>query len=251
MKRWLQQLLAEPRIEAAARRFAREVTFVRARFAQDSAVGLRLTLSVALFIAATWLFAGVAEDIVTGDPLVEVDRQITRWFHAHATPGLTRWMIVISDAHDVTVISVFGLAFAAYLTWRRQWHWLIALVIALPGGMLCNLLLKQIFRRARPSLDEPLLTLATYSFPSGHVTGATLFYGLLAAFLASRLPTWQPRLQLGAGAALLVTLVAITRIYLGVHHFSDVVAAAAWSTAWLVMVLVAVDAFRHRRAHLL
>jgi len=247
MTHWLKRLLLAPRVEAAARRFAREIAFVRARLARDSTVGLRLTLSVLLFIGATWLFAGVAEDVVTGDPLVEVDRQISQWVHAHATPGLTRWMLAITDAHGIAATSILGLAIGAYLTWRKQWHWLLALVITLPGGMLSNLLLKQIFRRDRPIFDDRLASLVTYSFPSGHVTGATLFYGFLAAFLASRMPRWQQRLQLVAGAALLVIVVGTTRIYLGVHHFSDVVAAAAWSTAWLVLALTAVDTLRHKK----
>lgn len=105
-----------------------------------------------------------------------------------------------------------------------------------------NLLLKQIFRRDRPSLDDPLLSLATYGFPSGHVTGATLFYGVLAAYLASGLSTWRRQLPIFLGAGFLVMVAGLTRIYLGVHYFSDVVAAAAWSVAWLVMWLVVVDA---------
>ena len=245
MNRWLKNV-AETRVAVVSRRFAPQIDFVRARLSRDSHLGLRLTLSVLLFLGATWLFAGIAEDIVTGDPLVEVDRQITQWFRAHATPGLTRWMLIITNAHGTTGISVLGLLFGLYLLWRRNWYWLLTLALVLPGGMLPNLLLKQIFRRDRPILEEPLLSLLTYSFPSGHVTAATLFYGVLSAFLASRLPTWRRRLPPLLGACLLVILVGITRIYLGVHYFSDVVAAAAWSIAWLVIWLVAVDAMRHR-----
>ena len=225
----------------AGRRFAPQIDFVRARLARDSRLGLRLTLSVLLFIGATWLFGGIAEDVVTGDPLVEVDRQIAHWFHAHATPGLTRWMLIVTDAYGITAIGVLGLIFGLYLWWRRSWYRLLTLAIVLPGGMVMNLLLKQIFRRDRPSLDDPLLSLATYGFPSGHVTGATLFYGVLAAYLASGLSTWRRQLPIFLGAGFLVMVAGLTRIYLGVHYFSDVVAAAAWSVAWLVMWLVAVD----------
>ena len=246
MKHWLKNI-ARPRFAATCRRFAPQIEFVQARLSRDSPLGLRLTLSVLLFIGATWLFAGIAEDVVTGDPLVEVDQLITQWFHAHATPGLTRWMLIITDAHGVTSISVLGLLFGFYLLWRRNWYWLLTLAIALPGGMLLNVLLKLIFRRDRPSYDDPLLSLITYSFPSGHVTGATLFYGVLAAFLASGITSWRRQMYVVIGAALVVILVGFTRIYLGVHYFSDVVAAAAWSTAWIVMWLVAIDAMR--RSH--
>ena len=246
MQQWLKNLL-RPRFAAACRRFAPQIDFCKARLDPDSHLGRRLTLSVLLFIGATWLFGGVAEDVVTGDPLVDVDLLITQWFHAHATPGLTRWMLLITNAHGIAAISIMGLAFGLYLSLRRHWYWLLTLAIVLPGGVLVNLLLKQIFRRDRPSFDEPLLSLVTYSFPSGHVTGTTLFYGVLAAYLAFRLPTWRGRFYVIAGASLMVMLVGVTRIYLGVHYFSDVVAAAAWSTAWLVMWLVAVDALRRAR----
>ena len=245
---WIERRLASPPVAAATRRFAPQLAFVRARLSRRSEVGLRLTLSVLLFIGATWLFAGVAEDVVTGDPLVEVDYAITRWFHAYATPGMTRWMLLVTDAHDAGPIGGLALAFAFYLAWRRHRYWLLILVLVLPGGMLFNLLLKQIFQRGRPLVDEPLLSLASYGFPSGHVTAATLFYGVMAAFLAARTPRPRGRLALYAAACFMVVLVGTTRIYLGAHFFSDVVAAAAASTAWLVLWLVLVAAEARRRA---
>ena len=228
------------------RRFAPQLDFLRARLSRSSDVGLRLTLSILLFIGATWLFAGVAEDVVTGDPLVAVDQVVTHWFQQHSADGVTRWMLLVTDAHDVVPLSALGLAFALHLGWRRDWYWLLTLFLVLPGGMLLNLLLKQIFQRGRPILDEPLLGLASYSFPSGHVTGATLIYGVLAAFFAARTSELGRQAALYATACLIVLLVAITRVYLGAHYFSDVVAAAAWATAWLVLCLVLVGELRRR-----
>ncbi len=179
-------------------------------------------MSVLLFIGATWLFAGIAEDVVTGDPLIDADRKISAWFHAHATPALTWGMLLVTNTHGTIAISIMGLAFGLYLWRRRLSCWLVTLAFVLPGGMLLNVLLKQIFRRDRPSLDTALLSLSTYSFPSGHVTGATLFYGLLAAFLASRVPAWGSRAAIFLFAGCIVIMVGISRIYLGVHYFSDV-----------------------------
>ncbi len=113
--------------------------------------------------------------------------------------------------------------------------------------MLVNVLLKHVFLRDRPTLSDHILTLASYSFPSGHVAAATLFYGVLAVFLASNIRTLRWRALIVTAAGALVILVGITRIYLGVHYFSDVVAAAAASTAWLVLCLLAIDALRRRR----
>ena len=219
-----------------------------ARLSRHGDTGLRLTLSVLLLIGALWLFAGVAEDVVTGDPLVDVDHAITRWLQARKTPGLALWMRWITDAHGAGPISAMGAIFALFLALRHQGYWLLTLVLVLPGGMLTNVLLKHIFQRGRPALDEPLQSLASYSFPSGHVTGATLFYGLLAAYLAARTPDIAKRLKLFTAAFLMVVLVGTTRIYLGAHYFSDVVAAAAWGTAWIVLCGVAADAWKRRAA---
>ncbi len=246
MKRQWAEFLARPTVSATRRWFAPYLIFVKARLSRRGHLGLRLTASVLLFIAATWLFGGIAEDVVTGDPLVLVDQQITTWFHAHTTPQITRWTLLVTHVHGVVGISLMGLALALYLTWRRDWYWLFTLAVVLPGGMLLNVILKQIFRRDRPSFGDPLLTLLTYSFPSGHVAGSTLFYGVLATFLASRFKTGFKRIFIFGGACLLVIAVGVTRIYLGVHYLSDVVAAAAWSTAWLVMWLLAIDLFERR-----
>jgi hypothetical protein len=103
--------------------------------------------------------------------------------------------------------------------------------------MLLNLLLKQAYERLRPRFDDPLVTLDTYSFPSGHTAAAVAFYGVLAAFLVSRFHDARRRAAIVAVAMGAVALVAFSRLYLGAHYLSDVVAAACSSTAWLVLCL--------------
>lgn len=223
------------------------IAFVRERLSPKSETGLRLTLAVALLICAAWLFGGVAEDVATGDPLVRVDAYITAWFHAHVTPGATHFMLIVTNFHGPIGIGLLGSALFLYFAWKKDWYWLLTVVTALPGGMLLNVLLKLAFHRGRPGLSEPLLTLAGYSFPSGHVAGATLFYGLLVAWVVFNIRVWQMRVIVVVAACAVVILVGISRIYLGVHYFSDVVAAAAASTAWLVASLLLVDSLRRKR----
>lgn len=209
-----------PRLIALRRRFARQVAFVQARLSRESELGLPLTLGVLLVIGATWLFGGVAQDVVAGDPLTEVDAQITDWLHTHATPDVIRYMLLITDLHGTTGVSLLALALAFLLFWKKKWYWLLTLVIALPGGMLINVLLKGVFLRDRPRFSDPILTLASYSFPSRHVAGATLFYGVLAAFPASNVRTWRLRVLIVLAACVLVILVGITRLYLGLDEHS-------------------------------
>ena len=229
------------------RRSAPYIAFIQARLTSKSELGLHLTLIVALFVGAIWIFGGVAEDVVSGDPLVELDVKIADWVHARTTPYLTRLMLLFTDVHGTQGMSFLTAALALYLGLRRKWYWLLTLVIVVPGGMLVSVLLKYVFMRDRPDLGDPILTLASYSFPSGHVAGATLLYGFLAAYLGSQVRSRRWRVVFVFSACGLVLLVAVTRIYLGVHYFSDVVAAAAGGTAWLALCLIAVEALRQRR----
>lgn len=237
MKSWWVRVVSLPRFAA----------FVRARLSPESELGLLLTLGVLLAIGATWLFGGVAEDVVTGDPLTAIDAQIALWFHAHATPAVTLGMLFVTHLHGTTGLSVLALVLGLYLFWKKEGYWFLSLAVVLPAGTLINVLLKQVFLRDRPNFTDPILTLASYSFPSGHVAGATLFYGILAAFLCSRLRSWGRRWLIVLVACTMVVLVGVTRLYLGVHYFSDVVAAAAWATAWLALCLTGIAALRQHR----
>ena len=210
--------------------------------ARDSA-DILLTRSMAI---AVGLFALVAFGVVTGGGLVSLDMRVTEWLHAHATPALTRIIRVITDAHSMAAISVYTAVLALILAWKRDWLWLWTAVFTVSGGLLINWLLKQTFQRARPTLDDPLLTLETYSFPSAHTAGATLFYGVLAAYLISRCDNGAAKTGVAVAAVCFIALVGFSRVYLGVHFTSDVIGAACASAAWLAFCLAGMQAYEKR-----
>ncbi len=72
--------------------FARPLEFLRVRLSPRGYLGLHLTVGVLLLIGAAWLFGVIAEDVVTGDPLTVIDRNVSEWFHEHRTPGMTAVM---------------------------------------------------------------------------------------------------------------------------------------------------------------
>jgi undecaprenyl-diphosphatase len=138
---------------------------------------------------------------------------------------------------------VFGLVLARL----RERYWILTLALAVGGGLLLNVLLKYAYERARPQFDDPLLSLTSYSFPSGHTAGAVLFYGTLAAFLISRVYDRRWRVAFVSVAIVMAVLVAFSRMYLGAHYFSDVLAAACSSAAWLVLCLCLVHSLVQRK----
>jgi membrane-associated phospholipid phosphatase len=220
------------------RRVARLTALIRMRLSARGYLGAQMGAGALALIGASWLFGGVSEDVLTGDPLTLVDVYIAEWLHAHAAPRVTEFMLCVSNLHGVVAISAYAAVLGLYLVWKRDWYWLACLGAVVPGGMVLNLLMKFAFHRARPSFDEPLLTLMSYSFPSGHVAGATLFYGVLGAMLVSKtdMRWWKGLMAILA----IVILVALSRLYLGVHYLSDVLAAFAEAVAWLSLCLMSI-----------
>ena len=211
----------------------------------DARVSADILLTLGAAVAAG-LFAIVAIAVVTGGGLVSLDIRVTEWLHAHATPALTNIIVAITNAHSMAAISVYTAVLALILAWKRDWLWMWTAVLTVSGGLLINWLLKQVFQRARPTLDNPLLTLETYSFPSAHTAGATLFYGVLAAYLISRCDNVAAKMGCALVAACFIALAGFSRVYLGVHFTSDVIGAACASAAWLAFCLAGMQAYEKK-----
>lgn len=229
-------------------RFPRLHHFLAARFSPGEELGLHLTAGVLLLVVAAWIFGAIAEDVVHHEAFTVIDVRVANWLHAHAREGVTRAMLFVSSTHDTIGTLVMAALFALWLIARRARYWLLSLAVCVPGGMLLNVLLKYVFQRTRPHFDDPLVSLLTYSFPSGHTVAATLFYGVLAAYVCTVLPRWRTRALVAVAACLMVALVAFSRIYLGAHYLSDVLAAIAEGCAWLAVGITASATLRRRRA---
>lgn len=205
----------------------------------------RAPLVIGLFglIAASGVFVAIAEDVATADSLTQLDLAVVQWFHARTYPAMTEWMRWVSDLHGVMAVSIYVSLLALYLLWKREWTRLVFLVSVVPGGMLLNETMKHLFKRSRPNLDHALLTLPSYSFPSGHVAGATLFYGVLAVMFMATTDDWRRRALIASVALILVMLVAMSRLYLGVHYLSDTLAAFTEACAWLSLCLLGMQRY--------
>lgn len=211
-------------------------------------VGLQLGLGAVLLIAAAWLFGAIAEDVVTGDALTQLDLELAQWLHRRASAGMTRWMLVVTTLHSTVAISCYAVIAAALAGAKRDWRRIVTIVVCIGGGLALNVAMKLAFHRARPVFEQPLLTLTSYSFPSGHVAAATIFYGLGVVWVFGRTRRARWRVLALFGALLAIVLVACSRMYLGVHYLSDVAAAFAEGVAWLALCLSALAAFWRERA---
>jgi undecaprenyl-diphosphatase len=221
--------------------------FIKARLSTEDASGLYLTLLLFVLIAAAVVFGAIAEDVVNSDPLTITDARFSAWLHDHSISALTRFMLVVTHIHSTQGVTAMTLAICVYLWSRRLRVQVLILMLAVFGGMLLNALLKQIFMRARPHFENPLLVLTSYSFPSGHTMMATVFYGALCFLVVTRSRDWRARGLAVLISASLILLVGFSRIYLGVHYLSDVVAAIAEGLAWLAFCVISVEELGRRR----
>jgi membrane-associated phospholipid phosphatase len=221
--------------------------FLRNRLSRESYLGLHLTLGLVVALLACWIFADIAEDIQPNEPLVTFDLAVTAWFQAHASASLTSAAWVVTTLGSVGFVTAAALLVAFLFLVRKRWGRLIVFAFTMLGGSALNIALKHFFHRQRPVLENPLVTLSSYGFPSGHTMGATLLYGFLALIAVHSWRTWGQRALTAFSAALLIVAVGVSRIYLGAHYFTDVVGAMAAAAAWLAVCWTTGETIRRRR----
>jgi membrane-associated phospholipid phosphatase len=208
----------------------------------------RVWMAILVLVAASVAFTVLATLVETKDPILQEDMQVLVWLHTHGNPVFTGFLLAVSTLHSLTGVAVATVILAIALARLHKYRWIFTLGLTVAGGMLLNGALKYAFHRGRPVWEDPLLTIATPSFPSGHTAAATLFYGFLCVYIVSHVESLGLRVAAVAGGIVMVLLVAFSRMYLGVHYPSDVLAAMSASTAWLVVSIGTVRAYLKRHA---
>ena len=121
-------------------------------------------------------------------------------------------------------------------------------LLTIPGGLLLCEGVKLLVHRHRPYVVGPFVDWSGYSFPSGHTTGATLLYGLLALTMLRFCKHWSHHLLTICAALTMIAIVGFSRIALGAHYLSDVLAAMVFGTIWLILCSIMLQTARHRFA---
>jgi undecaprenyl-diphosphatase len=192
---------------------------------------------IVIFVLMTLVLREISEDISNHEPLTTTDILLSNWLSNHRISGLTTAMFVVTFLGSTIAACIVATAFGVFLLWKRRFGWLITLAASVVGGGGLNRLLKYFFQRQRPYFDDPILTLTSYSFPSGHTMMATVLYGVIAAYLLTNARGWQQKVATLLLASLVILLVGFSRIYLGAHYLSDVLGALAEGLAWLTLCL--------------
>lgn len=209
---------------------------------------LSATLTAGLLFAAgaLMLFSWLGREILIGVTPAFDDR-IRMAVHSFASPTLTTIMTAISLYGGPSGLTIIGVVLAAAFLikdWRRG---ALLLVVTMAGAGFLDLFLKQSFGRPRPAAFFNYPLPASHSFPSGHAFFAASFLGGLAVLVTDRLDSPLVKAVVWCVAAVLIGLIGLSRIYLGVHYPSDVLAGYAAATVWVAAIAFGDRLVSHRR----
>ena len=202
----------------------------------------RLTVVAVLWLAAglafsafvIWAFVGLTDEVLEGESRA-FDRAVLLWIHTSFPDWLGGPMRLVTALGYYYVVLPF-LAVAVFLFYRAGWRLsAVLLAVSTAGSVVLTTVLKGVFKRARPELFDSGYQASFYSFPSGHATVAVGFYGMLTLILAYRL-RGRARWTVVISGVLVVLLIGFSRLYLGVHYPTDILAGYLSALLWLVCV---------------
>jgi undecaprenyl-diphosphatase len=196
--------------------------------------GLLLLGALLAAVVSLFLFGWLAEEMLEGDTQ-KFDMSVRNAVHQHAAPALTRVMQAFSFLGSVGTVSVLCVVILGAFLYFHRSRLAALLGITMVGMGALDEALKLAFRRPRPvAFFGP--TPNSYSFPSGHAFGSVCFYGVLAAILATRVRGTAAKWSVWTVAILLMAMIGFSRIYLGVHYPSDVIAGYCAGAVWVAAV---------------
>jgi membrane-associated phospholipid phosphatase len=223
---------------------SRRLPFFHARWNEQygwHAAAALAALSGSLFVL-TWL----AERLVDDGTSFRWEARFNEWLDNEAWGPLVYFFRLVTIPGNTIFLVAAALA-AAVLLWARGDRVDAALVgLAFAGIALVTFALKALFERPRPAFQDESLSLSTFSFPSGHASASVAVYGAFAIIVLRDVRTWRGRALVLGSLAVLLALIGFSRIYLGAHFFSDVLAGYSLGTAWLMICVLALTVHEHR-----
>ena len=244
--RHLGRLLA--RVMARNARVTRFVSTTHKRFRNYLPVAA-IVIGGGLFTA--WAgdgFIDLAEKVHNNNgALQKIDSSIHDWAVSERTSGATTFFTIMTIIGSPAALAVLLTIVGIILAIRGRWRWLIYLAVTAGGGALLDQELKRYFARARPVAAEMLRRANGYSFPSGHAVGSAVALGALAYLAFRAIRSWPAKTAAIAFLYTVVASVALSRVYLGVHWISDVLAGVTVGTAWVTTTTVAYETLRRIR----
>jgi undecaprenyl-diphosphatase len=213
-------------------------------------LGIFLVAGLLVAVAGIGVFVKIASEVREGETQ-SFDEAVIHWMGAHHSPTLDAIAVEVTALGTGTVVLMIVVVAGLFLTLTQHKYSAILLIAATGGGLVLNGVLKLGFNRPRPSVFVHTVETVSSSFPSGHAMSSAIAYGTVA-YLAARLHRrrWARWLVM-AFALSVIVLISFSRMYLGVHYPSDVLAGVIIGLAWAgfcMATLEAIQRYALRRA---
>lgn len=191
--------------------------------------------------AAGKIFGDLSQSFrLTDSGVFHIDQRVNMWFRTERFPGLTVLFIAVTDLGGPIGMGVIA-AIIAILLFRKERASAIYMAVTGVGGAVLNVGLKLLYARARPDVDTAIAVAQGHSFPSGHAMGSFIILGAVAYLVLRQKFPWKVKSVLLAIIVTLILLVGLSRVYLGVHWSSDIIAGWCAGTVWLVATTIAFE----------
>lgn len=228
------RFLERPSVTRVRSRYRTQIDFIKARLDPGRRAGLFLTIGLVFAALTSWGFGAIVQDVLGGDELALIDRPVVRFLALHRDAGLTTVMKFITLlGGTVFVTAVLGItALVSYIKTRSP-RWPAFVSATIIGAVALDNIVKVLVKRPRPDF-HPLVHPFGSSFPSGHAVAAAALCGSIA-FIVTRRTRWQTAVWVWTGAIFVALLVALSRVYLGAHWPTDVIAGLTLGAFWTAL----------------
>jgi membrane-associated phospholipid phosphatase len=238
------RVLGHPAIVRFAARYPKAYGIILGRFSIKSFSGLPLTMLSVVFVGNLLILTELAEDFQHSTTIQQIDSRVSAAVFQLRSDALDKviynFTFLASTIAIVSMVSMFGI----FLFLKKQFLTLVGLLIASIGAGITSALGKLYFQRARPSVNAYYVE-PTYSFPSGHSTLTVAFYGFLFYAFILRASGIKGKIPWSIGTMIFLLSMGFSRIYLGVHYFSDVLAGYSLGLLWLLLSIAVIEHIRY------
>ncbi|HEX3326030.1 MAG TPA: bifunctional DedA family/phosphatase PAP2 family protein [Actinomycetota bacterium] len=231
---------SRPWVKGLRNQYERQLAFLMRRFHPEGALGLSLTIEILLIGAAGWALGIVGQDVAAHDDLELVDVPVDHFFIHHREPWLTTVMRTITALGSSRILLPVVIV-AGVIWWARARSLRPGLVLfgSYAGALALSNVVKLLVDRPRPPAGLMLVHVTGSAFPSGHAAQSIAVYGVLAALLAGSGASWTTKVMSWSAALLLSGIIGVSRLYLGAHWLTDVLAGWALGALWLFALVTA------------